>query len=81
MVCVFFGEIFDTKIVNVLGERGSSCSVALEAWSIWGGFISIWGEVANKLVEGDDSCLFEAIHAALYIKVYKIVGSDVVDPV
>ena len=52
---VFFGKIFDAKIVNAQGERGGSCSVAPEAWSTWGGFISVWGELANELVEGDDS--------------------------
>ena len=35
------------------------------------------GKVANKLVEGHDSCLFDAIHAASYLKVYKTVGNDV----
>ena len=76
MVRVFFGKIFDTEIVNAQGDRGGSCSVAPEAWSTWGGFVSVWGEVANELVKGDDSCLFEAIHAALYFKVYKTVGDD-----
>ena len=63
VVRVFFGNIFDVGIVNAQGERGGSCSVAPEAWSTWGGFVCMWGEVANKLVEGDNSCLFEAIHA------------------
>ena len=48
-----------------------------ETWSIWGGLVSVRGEVANELVEGDDSCLFEAIHAASYLKVYVTVGGDV----
>ena len=73
---VFFGKIFDAKIVNLQGERGGSCSVAPEAWSTRGGFVSVSGEVANKLVEGNDSCLFEAIHTVSYLKVYKIVGGD-----
>ena len=51
-----------------------------EAWGTWGGFVSVWGEVANELVEGDESCIFEAIHAASYFKVYKTVcgNGDVV---
>ena len=77
MVRVFFGKIFDAEIVNAQGERGGSCSVATEAWSTWGGFVYVWVEVANKLVEGDDSCLLEAIHTASYIKVYKTVSIDV----
>ena len=55
VVRVFFGKIFDAKIVNAQGERGGSCSVAPEAWSTWCGFVSVWVEVANKLVEGNDS--------------------------
>ena len=51
--------------------------MAPEAWSMWGRYVSVWGEVANELVEGDDSCLFEAIHAALYLKVYKNIFGDV----
>ena len=68
MVRIFFGKIFDAEIINAQGERDGSCSVAPEAWSKWVGFISVWGEVANKLVKGDDSCLFEAIHAASYFE-------------
>ena len=37
----------------------------------------MWGEVANELVEGDKSYLFEAIHAVSYLKVYKTAGGDV----
>ena len=37
----------------------------------------MWCKVVNELVKGDDSCLFEAIHATSYIKVYKTVGGDV----
>ena len=74
---VFFGEIFDAEIVNAQGERGGSCSMAPEAWSIWDRFVSVWGEVSKISVEGNDSCLFEAIHAAFYLKVYKTVGGDV----
>ena len=55
VVRVFFGKLIDLKIVNAQGERGGSCSVAPEAWSTWGGFVSVWGKVENKLVEGDDS--------------------------
>ena len=62
MLRIFFEKTFDAKIVNAQGKCGGSCSVAPEAWSTWGGFISVWGEVANKLVKGNDSCLFEAIH-------------------
>ena len=29
------------------------------------------------MVEGDDSCFFEAIHATSYLKVYKTVSGDV----
>ena len=36
----------------------------------------MWGKVVNELVEGNDSCLFEAIYAASYFKVYKTVGDD-----
>ena len=36
VVRVFFGKIFDAKIVNAQGECGGSCSVAPEAWSTWG---------------------------------------------
>ena len=36
----------------------------------------MWVEVANELVEGDDSCLFEAIHATSYFKIYKTVSDD-----
>ena len=54
MVRIFFGEIFDAKIVNAKGECGGSCSVEPESWSMWGEFVSVWGEVANKLVKGDD---------------------------
>ena len=36
----------------------------------------MWVELANKLVKVNESCLFEAIHAALYFKVYKTVGGD-----
>ena len=50
--------------------------MAPEAWSTLGGFLSVWGEVANELVEGDDFFLFEAIHAASYFKVYKTVVGD-----
>ena len=64
MVRVFFGKIFDTEIVNAQGDRGGSCSVAPEAWSTWGRLVYVWGEVANELVEGDESCLFEEIHVA-----------------
>ena len=74
---VFFGEIFDAEIVNAQGERDGSCSGAPEAWIIWGGFVSVWVKVANNLVEGDEYCLFEAIHAALYLKVHKTAGGDV----
>ena len=76
VVRVFFGKIFDAEIVNAQGERGGSCSVAPEDWMTWGGYVSVWGEVVNELVEGDDSCLFDAIHAASYFKVYKTVGGD-----
>ena len=47
-----------------------------EAWSTWGGFVSVWDELVNELVEGNDSCLFEAIHAASYFKVYKTVDRN-----
>ena len=36
----------------------------------------MWFKVANKLVEGDESWIFEAIYAASYFKVYKTVGGD-----
>ena len=58
VVRVFFGKIFNAKIVNTQVERGGSCSVAPEAWSTRGGFISVWGKVADKLAKGDNSCLF-----------------------
>ena len=64
VVHVFLGKIFDAKIVNAQGELGFTCSVSPEAWSTWVGFVSVWGKVANELVEGNESCLFEAIHAA-----------------
>ena len=67
----FYAETFNAK-----GERGGSCNVSPESWSKWGRFVSVWGKVAKKLAEGDDSCLFEAIHAASYFKVYKTVGGD-----
>ena len=35
VVRVFFGKMFDAKIVNAQGERGGSCSVAPEAWITW----------------------------------------------
>ena len=41
-----------------------------------GGFVSEWGEVSNELVKGDDSCLFEAIYASSYFKIYKTVGGN-----
>ena len=70
VVCVLFGEIFDAGTVNEQGERGGSCNVATEAWNMWVRFVSVWGKVANELAEENDSCLFEAIHTALYLKVY-----------
>ena len=76
VVCVFFGKIFDAEIVNAQCECGWSCSVDPEAWMTWGGFVNVWGEVVNELVEGNYSCLFEAIHAASYSKVYKNVGRN-----
>ena len=76
VVCLFLGRIYDAEIVNAQGERGGSCSVAPKAWSTWGGFVSVWGNVANKLFKGDEYCLIEAIHAASYFKVYKTVGGD-----
>ena len=76
LVRIFFEKIFDAEIVNAQGERGGSCSVAPEAWSTWGGFVSVWAEVANESAEGNYSCLFEAIHAASYFKVYKTVGGN-----
>ena len=63
-------------IVNAQGKRGGFCSVTPEAWSTWGRFVSVWGEVANELVEGNDSLLFDAIHDFSYFKVYKTVGGD-----
>ena len=36
----------------------------------------MWCEVANELVEGNDSLLFDAIHDFSYFKVYKTVGGD-----
>ena len=77
LLCVLFGAIFDAKIVNAQGDCGGSCSVEREARIILGGFVYVWGKVSNKLVETDESCLFEAIHAALYLKVYKTIGGDV----
>ena len=76
LVRMFFGKIIDAKIVNAKCERGGSCSVAPEAWSTWGGFVSVWGEVANYLVEGNYSCLFEAIPSAYYLKLFKTVSGD-----
>ena len=76
VVRVFFGKIFDAEIVNAQCERGGSCSVAPEASCTWGRFVSVWGEVVNDLVEGNDYCLFEAIHDASYFKVYKTVGRN-----
>ena len=55
VVRVFFGKIFDAEIVNAQGERGGSCSMVPEAWIIWGGFISMWGKLANELFESNDS--------------------------
>ena len=77
MVRVFFGKIFDAEIVNAQGERGGSYSMALEACTTWGGFVSMWVEGENKLAKGNDSCLFEAIYVASYPKLYKTVGGDV----
>ena len=77
VVRVFFGKMFDAKIVNAQGERGGSFSVAPEAWIMWGRFISVWGEVANNLVKGNESCIFEDIHAASYLKLYETVGGNV----
>ena len=76
VVRVFFGKIFDAKNFNTQGERCGSFSIAPEAWSTWGRFVFVLGDVADDLVEDDDSCLFEAIHATLYFKVYKTVGGD-----
>ena len=70
-------KTFYAKTFNAKGERGGSCNVSPESWSKWGRFVSVWGKVSNKLVKGDDSCLFEAIHAASYLKVYKTAGDDV----
>ena len=36
----------------------------------------MWDNVANELAEGDNSCLFEAIHYASYLNVYKKVGGN-----
>ena len=47
VVHIFFGKIFDPKIVNAQGKRGGFCSVTPEAWSTWGGSVSVWGKVAN----------------------------------
>ena len=52
---VFFGNIVDAIIFNAQYERCGYCSVEPESWSTWGGFVSMWGDVATKLVEGDDS--------------------------
>ena len=77
VVRVFFGKNIYAETFNAKGELGGSCNVSPESWIKWGRFLSIWGKVANKLVEGDDSCLFEAIHAASYLKVYKTAGDNV----
>ena len=47
-----------------------------EAGSTWCWFVSVWGKVANKLVEGNDLCLFEAIHAASHFKVNITIGGN-----
>ncbi len=69
MLCMFFTNVFDAKIINNQCELYGFCVVLPKSWYQFALPVSMVAEAFFKDFIGQESCLREAVHAAL--------GSDV----
>ncbi len=69
MLCMFFANIFDAKIINNQRELYGSCAVLPKSRYQFALLVSMFVEAFFEEFVGKLSCLREAVHAAL--------GSDV----
>ncbi len=69
MLCMFFANVFDAEIINNQCELYGSCVVLPKSWYQFALPVSVFVEAFFKEFIGQESCLREAVHAAL--------GSDV----
>ena len=66
MTGVFFGGIFDARVIYTKGKCSFACPVVLEAWRILHGFIPIGEKFLYELFEHIEDGFFEAVHATEY---------------
>jgi hypothetical protein len=69
MLCMFFANVFDAKIIGNQCELYGSCVVLPKSWHQFALPVSMFIEAFFEEFVGQESCLREAVHAAL--------GSDV----
>ena len=63
VVSMFFTHILDSKIINNKAESDRSSCVAIETMGEFARMVAEFCKVFNKMVIGEDSGLWEAIHA------------------
>ncbi len=56
-------NIFDSEVINNKTERYRAGFMCEETGCVFGGMVTIGGKVFDKALVGEDSCLWEAIHA------------------
>jgi hypothetical protein len=69
MLCMFFANVFDAEIINNQCELYGSCVVLPKSGYQFAFLVFVFVEVFFEEFVGQESCLKEAVHAAL--------GSDV----
>jgi hypothetical protein len=73
---VRFALVFDAESVNTEDESGTFCSMAPETGREWHGFVAGGFEFLDELIECDNCCFFQAVHAASDLEIDVTVGSN-----
>jgi hypothetical protein len=73
---VCLGEIFYAEIVDAESELGALRAMAPETWCERHGFVSVWFQFLDELVENENAGFLEAVHAATDFEVDVAVAGD-----
>ena len=76
MVGIIHGEVFDAEVVNTQGECSLACLMTPQACCVLHRVVSVGSKVFDELVECNDACFFEAVHAAADFEIYVSIVFD-----
>ena len=65
MISILAGEVFDTKIIHTETKFGGSGFVSPQSGGVWTWMISMWRDLVDKMLVGQNGGLLETAHAFL----------------